>query len=737
MGRITGISPGRGSVVTQDVKALGIDRAFENFGVTGEGITIGILSDSFDAAPGRLDGGGYAADIASGDLPENISILKDPSRSEVRRLDPEDKPTDEGRAMAQLIHDIAPEADILFATAWGGQKAFANQIDALVAAGADIIVDDVKYLAEPFYADGVVARAAARAVEDGVAYFSSAGNYGDNSVHDTLDLFDSQRLGVSVHDWQDGRGRDRDFDVSVAPGEWCYFIMNWTDAYASTSKKSEGASVDLDLVLTMDNEPITFGWYRDVFGKDDFQEYRDLFADHIFGEDSDPALEWHLADYWDNTGNDPIAIIGFVNPYWDASVEVGLQVEAADDYDQPVDFKITVVSHSEPVKPADDPEKFGHGTSFGHVVANGVMGVGAANYADTPAFGRDPAKLESFSSTGISEILYARDGTRLEEAELRQAVDIVASNGGNTTFFGRDDDDRDNSPNFSGTSAAAPNAAAVAALMLQVAPDLTPAEIQAAMQATALDMNDPYEPGRNRGFDTATGAGFLQADKALSSLFNRVTGSRDSETLEGSGAADLLMGRDGHDVLNGRGGHDVLRGGGGRDSLRGNEGTDMLVGGAGDDSLYGGSGNDRLEGNGRKDLLEGRSGKDILIGGNGKDRLEGNKGSDSLIGGKGADTLSGGRGDDSLQGGAGADTFVFTAGRDRIVDADLGEGDEIVLDRDEATYVIQDPEDFEDVPDGLGASVSLTSNRLVLSFSDGDRLRIEFDGSWAEDLLIG
>jgi hypothetical protein len=45
----------------------------------------------------------------------------------------------------QVVHDLAPTAALAFATANGGDDAFANNIRALAAAGAKVIVDDVGY----------------------------------------------------------------------------------------------------------------------------------------------------------------------------------------------------------------------------------------------------------------------------------------------------------------------------------------------------------------------------------------------------------------------------------------------------------------------------------------------------------------------------------------------------------------------------------------------------------------
>ncbi len=124
------------------------DLVREHFGLDGTGVTVGILSDSYDCL------GGAAADIASGDLPApaNFFVLDDSFCPG----------TDEARAIGQIIHDIAPGAVLGFHTAGGGQANFATGITELAAAGADVIVDDHPRVAGDQEGSGVNADRAAR-----------------------------------------------------------------------------------------------------------------------------------------------------------------------------------------------------------------------------------------------------------------------------------------------------------------------------------------------------------------------------------------------------------------------------------------------------------------------------------------------------------------------------------------------------------------------------------------------
>ncbi|PIQ20719.1 MAG: hypothetical protein COW65_13405, partial [Cytophagales bacterium CG18_big_fil_WC_8_21_14_2_50_42_9] len=111
-----------GKVESQGNAAIKADVVQKMYRLTGVGSKIGILSDTYGA-----DADGVAAGIASGDLPGDVQILSD-----------FDEGTDEGRAMAETVHDVAPGAKIAFHSAYPGQAAFANGIINLAEAGCNI-----------------------------------------------------------------------------------------------------------------------------------------------------------------------------------------------------------------------------------------------------------------------------------------------------------------------------------------------------------------------------------------------------------------------------------------------------------------------------------------------------------------------------------------------------------------------------------------------------------------------
>jgi hypothetical protein len=131
-------------------------------GLNGSGIKIGVISDSFNQLTGLRN-------INNGALPNSVTILSDNTDPNVQPG--EEGRSDEGRAMAQIIHRIAPGAAIEFATAYGGDPTavMAADVNALRAAGCQIIVDDI-YIFRESNTGGALNAAINAAVQAGVTY---------------------------------------------------------------------------------------------------------------------------------------------------------------------------------------------------------------------------------------------------------------------------------------------------------------------------------------------------------------------------------------------------------------------------------------------------------------------------------------------------------------------------------------------------------------------------------------
>jgi len=118
----------QGSVANDAYFAHLLDAVHEKYpDLDGRGLKIGILSDSYNRQGGESNG------IRTGDLPGNVQILKEYRATA----------GDEGRAMAELIYDLVPRAQLIFRTAFEGSADFARGIEDLADAGCDVIVDDI------------------------------------------------------------------------------------------------------------------------------------------------------------------------------------------------------------------------------------------------------------------------------------------------------------------------------------------------------------------------------------------------------------------------------------------------------------------------------------------------------------------------------------------------------------------------------------------------------------------
>ena len=163
----------------------------------GQGVSVGALSDSFDTSGNAISA---TVDVTNFDLPGSAGNPL--NQQPVVLLQDIPGGTDEGRGMVQIIHKMAPRARLAFATGALGNVGFANNIRALAGLPgftypaatqqgfkADVIVDDLSIVGEPFYGESVVGNAIDDVAAVGVSYFSSAGNnIGTNGYESALRL---------------------------------------------------------------------------------------------------------------------------------------------------------------------------------------------------------------------------------------------------------------------------------------------------------------------------------------------------------------------------------------------------------------------------------------------------------------------------------------------------------------------------------------------------------------------
>lgn len=446
-----------GLITTQGDTALRSFRARPAFGVDGQGIKVGVLSDSYNTIVGNP----AADDVLRKDLPGTTNPLH-PNPVQVLQDYPFGTRTDEGRAMLQIVHDIAPGADLAFRTGFLGAVDFAKGIRELQQAGCGVIVDDVSYISEPFFRDGVVAQAVDAVKAQGVSYFTAAGNFGSKSWQGTFAPV-AAPAGVTgqAHNFASGfGGTDILQNITLYQGDYT-LVFQWDDGTPGLTTAS-----DFDIYLANNNGNTLFGFNRM------------------------------------NVGGDPIEILPFKVTADSVQSNIVIVRESGSGNAQ-----LKYVVYRGQLK-VNEYTPLNASTICGQANAAGAMAVGAVLYTNTPAYGNAPSAA-SFSSRGGTPV----------NGVVRNKPDIMAPNGVNTSVnLGGVNIDGDAFPNFFGTSASAPHAAGVAALLAQAKQKyygsaLTPDNMRSIMQSTAIDMGTP-------GFDVASGPGYLEADRALASLAN-------------------------------------------------------------------------------------------------------------------------------------------------------------------------------------------------------------------------
>lgn len=447
---------GRGVTTTEGDIAMNADYVRGGFDVGGENIKVGVISDSYNTQFGNPAG----TDILNEDLPglgnqshpQAVSVIKEYSFGVA---------SDEGRAMLQIVHDVAPNADLAFRTGFLSAGDMAQGIYALQADSCDVIVDDVTYITEPFLADGIIAKSVNDVRDDDIVYISSAGNFGNKSYASVFNPVPAP-AGI-IGEAHDFGGGDIYQNVSLIPGNYT-IVLQWQDSIYSLGQTSTGTNNDIDIYLTDDFGNTLFGFNRN----------------NLFG--------------------DPIEILPFT--VTDTTESNILIVRAAGS--QNVPFKYIVFRGEMSI----NEYQTGQSTIVGHANAEGAITVGAVYYGYTPEFGFPSPTIESFSSKGGNPV----------NGFLRNKPDLCAPDGVNTTVNLGYDIENDGYSNFFGTSAAAPHVAGVAALLQSAkvkfeGNKISPESVRQILTSTSIDMY-------GQGYDEVSGNGLIQANQALLSFAN-------------------------------------------------------------------------------------------------------------------------------------------------------------------------------------------------------------------------
>ena len=380
----------------------------------GAGITVGVISDGIDHRD---------VVIAAGDLPAEVGVVSGVPVGQ----------GDEGTAMLEIIHDLAPGARLLFAGPTTSAEMVAA-VEGLAAAGANVIIDDLVFTDEPKFEDGPIATAARRFTASGGVYVTSAGNFARLHYYAPYRRSATGGLGASgyraLHDFGNA---DFGETLRVPPGGSLLAVLQWNEPFGR-------AAADFDLILA-----------RSTAG-----------GEVVLGASSETQ----------NGRGDPIEALGFENDRGDP-VDVYFAVGQRGRIVSPgrLRLNLLVFTHDD----VDLEHVVRRDGVFGHAAVPEVLSVAAADAAH-------PDAVDDFSSAGPANVFFPERVVR--RVPQLTAVDGVETTIGRAGLF----------PNpFRGTSAAGPHVAGCAAILL--AGGMPADRIGAAMTTHAVDIGDPgFDP---------------------------------------------------------------------------------------------------------------------------------------------------------------------------------------------------------------------------------------------------
>jgi len=453
------------------------------FGVDGAGVKIGVISDGVED---------LAISQASGDLGP-VTVLDGTCATGL------DSPTcNEGTAMLEIVHDLAPNAQLYFATANGGTATFAQNIRNLQAAGCAVIVDDVAYYVESPFQDGqagtsptnggIIAQAVKDVAAAGVLYFSSAANSG-NKNDNTSGTWEGDFLdGGDAAGPLAGAGKVHNFGGQTYNqflGNSSAVSLFWADPLGASTN-----DYDLYILNSAGTSIVAASDNAQAGAQDPFEAVAGGFAAGeraVIVKFSGSARFLHL----DTNRN-------------------RLQISTA-------------------------------GSTHGHAATTAPNSFGVAA---TPALSPGPYPgafsgsnvVETFSSDGPRRLFFNGDGVPFTPGNLTstggqvlQKPDFTAGDRVSVTGAGGFP------ATFSGTSASAPHAAAIAALVKSRNLTQSATQVRAALFSSAIDIEAP-------GPDRDSGRGIIMADTAVAAtVMPPPVTTRRYGDFDGDGKADITV----------------------------------------------------------------------------------------------------------------------------------------------------------------------------------------------------
>ncbi|MGD0093004.1 MAG: S8 family serine peptidase, partial [Planctomycetota bacterium] len=475
----------QGSTANQGDGVMNADKVRATFGVTGKGQKIGVISDSVTDTS-AVRGNSYKVSgsvpnaAVTGTVPQGTGDL--PPSFQVVDFGP-GQGTDEGELIMEVIYDVAPGAALAFASAGNDQTAMASNLLALrTEANCTITVDDIAFFDEPFFQDGPIAQAVTTNFNASVLLFSAIGNDGANGIlttynpiNSTVDDLQDPPSGNCFHNWGIGTATPSFLPIFLPAGDELIVILQWNQPYQSYGLGS-GSQADLDLYLYATNST----------------------SGRVLSKSATPQGKAG------SPSGDPYEIIDYVNMGGDRTVYLALN-HYQGVRGNVMRLVVSDVSGGTLSFPAGGVNGI---SAYGHPTTQACIGVGAIFWQDAQNNILRPESYSSEGGMGAAGVPYYFDtsGKALAGAPVTVSTPLIVAPDGVDTSLQTD---------FLGTSCAAPNAAAVAALLLQAAPGTSPAKLTAVLKSSATDCTAaPASPGP----DAFTGWGLINALAAAQAL---------------------------------------------------------------------------------------------------------------------------------------------------------------------------------------------------------------------------
>jgi hypothetical protein len=398
---------GVGSRNTQGDALLKADQARNAFGVSGAGVKVGVISDGVDHLTNAVNTGNVGA---------GVQVLKAGEG-------------DEGTAMLEIVQDLAPGASLAFYGP-GTDADMVVGINALKAAGARVVVDDLTFFQQSKFEDDIISQAQRAFATEGRVYVTAAGNRARQHYRSAY----RRLVGPFLTDYaaaHDYGGGDNGNTLVLPPG--CAIAVNfqWNNPLGR-------ASDDFDLVLIRASDGAILDASVDVQNGT-----QDAFEQAFYFNGSASPVTVYIAILEFSLSSPASSIIFDYFASSNCSSDPGLQY--------------VVTADSLPGN---------------HTAADTVV-VAAINQSS-------PGVVAPYSSRGPTTVVFPVPETR--RIPNVSGIDCVTTQTGASGFLDEP---------FCGTSAAAPHLAALAALAIERNPGLTSPDLLGLLTATAVDVEGP------------------------------------------------------------------------------------------------------------------------------------------------------------------------------------------------------------------------------------------------------